>query len=610
MKSTTRKGFRLGLVAGLAVTGIVGATLLTASGTEAAPVSYGTLTLTLTDRAGSLTLVRGTETFTQPLGVNTPCSTLAAGAIVGPGVLPSNSSLLKFSAAVSGGSVPNVQLPSNGIGITDGANCGTPSGLVGPGETLTLALGSFLPDNVTISTGTLQIGKSRGSDGDLRVAYDNGSFPTTANTVQIGVQSVQVAKAGGFKSISIRSTTTDSSRGLSLRSSTVFNLMAPAPATVPGAPIGVTAASGNAQADVSWTAPLDNGGSGITGYVLQYSGNGGSTWTPQPPTAATSGGPVTGLSNGTEYIFRVAAVNAVGTSTFTQSNAVTPATVPGAPAGVTAVRGNTQADVSWTAPLDNGGSGITGYVLQYSGNGGSTWTPQPPTAATSGGPVTGLSNGTEYIFRVAAVNAVGTSTFTQSNAVTPWTKLVNCGDTVSDNGGLGEIAKTAVFLRGENGAKPTAPAACEDVGVVVEIIGNDWVYWDNSSIGVNGNAQAVRGTVTIDWSPIPVAKADLPTQIDYDGPGGPATFVDRPWCLSYSKSTIFDTVSNKTKITFTATLPLYSGPGANTNGTVTIADDTAPWCLVSSSQPLDGSGNVNRTEVFFGAGDPLTRTIR
>ena len=187
---------------------------------------------------------------------------------------------------------------------------------------------------------------------------------------------------------------------------------------------------------------------------------------------------------------------------------------------------------------------------------------------------------------------------------------MNCGDTVSDNGGLGEIAKTAVFLRGENGAKPTAPAACEDVGVVVEIVGTDWVYWDNSSIGVNGNAQAVQGTVTIDWSPIPVAKADLPTQIDYDGPGGPATFVDRPWCLSYSKSTIFDTVSNKTKITFTATLPLYSGPGANTNGTVTIADDTAPWCLVSSSQPLDGSGNVNRTEVFFGAGDPLTRTIR
>jgi len=220
--------------------------------------------------------------------------------------------------------------------------------------------------------------------------------------------------------------------------------------------------------------------------------------------------------------------------------------------------------------------------------------------------VTGLANGTAYIFRVAAVNGVGAGPWAESSAVTPWTALVDCGDTVADDGGLGDIAKRAVFLRGENLEKT---AGCEDVGVVVEIVGNDWVYWDNSSVGVNGNSQAVQGRVTIDWSPIPVAKADLPTEIDYDGPGIEGGFVDRLWCESFS-IVQDEVVDGKRIVRFDAELPLYSGPGANTNGTPDTADDTAPWCLASSSQSLDGGGNVNRTEIFFGAGDPLTRTIR
>ena len=39
------------------------------------------------------------------------------------------------------------------------------------------------------------------------------------------------------------------------------------PRTVPGAPTGVAATAGNAQASVSFTAPAD-GGSAITGYTV------------------------------------------------------------------------------------------------------------------------------------------------------------------------------------------------------------------------------------------------------------------------------------------------------------------------------------------------------
>jgi hypothetical protein len=695
MKSAMRKSIRLGVAVGLVVTGLVGVTSLTSAGP--ATVDYGTLTLTLTDRAGLLTLVvRGDATtppttFTQALGVATPCSTLVAGPI-NPN--PDNTlvNLLNFSAAVSGGSAPNVQLPSNGIGVADGANCGEPSGLVGPGETLTLDLGAFLPPDVTISDGTLQIGKSRGNDGSLRVAYDNGSFGTI--TVPVGVTGIAVTDAdNSFRSISIRSTATQSSRGLSLRSTTVFNLVAPAPATAPGAPTAVTAVRGNTRATVSWVAPADDGGSPITGYDLQYSSNGGTTWTPDPPTTATSGQPVTGLTNGTPYIFRVRAVNTAGSSEWSQPSApVTPATVPDAPTVVTAVRGNAQATVSWVASSSDGGSPITEYQLRNSSNGGTTWTtpttatsPQTVTGLTNGTPyifevravndvdpsgwsrsnavtpatapglptdvtavstnpaqatvswvapadggspiteyelryspnaavptwtpapvdpatattqlVTGLANGTAYIFEVRAVNDVDPGGWSRSNAATPWTELVDCGDDVVDDGETGEIAERATFLRGENGAKTEV---CEDVGVVVEIVGNDWVYWDNSSVGVNGNLQAVQGTVTIDWAPIPVANADLPTEIDYDGPGTEAGFVDRLWCTTFSVQD--DVVDGKRIVVFDAELPAYTGPGS-VNG-------KAPWCLVSSSQSLDGDGNVNRTEIFFGAGDPLTRTLR
>ena len=42
-------------------------------------------------------------------------------------------------------------------------------------------------------------------------------------------------------------------------------------ASVPGAPTGVSAAAGDAQARVSWTPPGSNGGSPLTGYVVQQS---------------------------------------------------------------------------------------------------------------------------------------------------------------------------------------------------------------------------------------------------------------------------------------------------------------------------------------------------
>ena len=181
------------------------------------------------------------------------------------------------------------------------------------------------------------------------------------------------------------------------------------PATIPGAPTSVSAVAGNAQATVSFTAPANDGGATITGYTV--------TSSPGGFTATGSASPltVTGLTNGTAYTFTVVATNSVGNSVSSSaSSPVTPVTVPGAPTSVSAVAGNAQATVSFTAPASNGGAAITGYTV--------TSSPGGFTATGSASPliVTGLTNGTEYTFTVVATNSVGNSAASSaSSPVTP-----------------------------------------------------------------------------------------------------------------------------------------------------------------------------------------------
>ena len=180
--------------------------------------------------------------------------------------------------------------------------------------------------------------------------------------------------------------------------------------TVPGKPTAVVAVRGNASLAVTWTAPANIGGSAITNYLVKYSSNGGSTWTNfVHPVSTVPSLTVTGLTNGTAYVIKVIARNAVGISLpSANSTPATPATVPGIPTAVVAVRGNASLAVTWTAPASTSGSNITDYLVKYSSNGGSTWTTfRDPVSTATSCTVTGLTNGRSYVIKVIAKNAVG-----------------------------------------------------------------------------------------------------------------------------------------------------------------------------------------------------------
>jgi Fibronectin type III domain len=184
----------------------------------------------------------------------------------------------------------------------------------------------------------------------------------------------------------------------------------PAPAvTAPGAPAGLTATAGNAQVSLSWTAPASDGGAQITSYDV-YAGATVNVKVGTPVTSA-KGTSVTvkNLANGTTYFFKVTAVNQAGQGPASGAASASPApaiTKPGPPTGLTATPGHGQVTLSWTAPASAGGVGISGYLI-YTGTspGGELATPVngSPVNATSY-IVTGLTAGTTYYFKVAAVN--------------------------------------------------------------------------------------------------------------------------------------------------------------------------------------------------------------
>ena len=263
---------------------------------------------------------------------------------------------------------------------------------------------------------------------------DNGGQPVDMYVVNASSDGGATWSMYGYPSTALPLATSFTWKGLTPNTSYLFRVFAHSSAgwslpsaasapvstlATPSAPRSVTGVAGNAKVVLSWQAPSNDGGSPVTGYGVDYSSDGGSTWsTALAPSAAMSATAytVTGLTNGTAYRFRVVAANVNGTGTWSATNAAyTPhVTVPGAPTGVVGSNvTSTSVDVSWVAPADNGGQPVDMYVVNASSDGGATWSMYgyPSTALPLATSFTwkGLTPNTSYRFRVIAHSSAGWS---------------------------------------------------------------------------------------------------------------------------------------------------------------------------------------------------------
>ncbi|WP_259521597.1 Ig-like domain-containing protein [Shewanella baltica] len=358
--------------------------------------------------------------------------------------------------------------------------------------------------------------------------------------------------------------------------------------SAPDAPTIGTATAGDSQANVTFTAPGNNGGSAITTYTATASPS-GAFGTCAGPAACTA--TVSGLTNGTAYTFVVTATNGVGTSVASSaSNAVIPkanqtitfsnpgaqnfgssptltaassagvgytvsfsssttgvctittggtltlvaagsctidadqsgdiatnaattvtqsftvsAVVPGAPTNLAATAGDTQASVAFVAPVNIGGSAITGYTV--------TTNPAdvvPVNGASSPLVITGLTNGQAYTFTVTATNTAGAGAVSAtSNSITPMAAQTI---TFADPGAQNFGTAPTLTATSDSGLTPTFTSSTTSVCTITS--GGALTFVTAGSCTINANQAG-------DSSYLPALQVSQTFNVNAIAPGAP-----------------------------------------------------------------------------------------
>uniref|UniRef100_A0A3Q2ZJU4 Titin n=1 Tax=Kryptolebias marmoratus TaxID=37003 RepID=A0A3Q2ZJU4_KRYMA len=208
------------------------------------------------------------------------------------------------------------------------------------------------------------------------------------------------------------------------------------------------------KCNLHWNPPLNDGGATVTHYIIEKRETSRVTWTGVEPHIEAVSYKVSKLVPGKEYIFRIAGVNKFGVGEFLESEpfiAQNPFTTPSAPSTPIASEGCfyyfrvlavnefgtglpaetpeavkvseaplppgkitlsdvtcNSAKLSWEKPDHDGGSKITGYIVEMQAEGEDTWIKYSESKAQEMA-VNGLTQGKEYFFRVSAVNEKGRS---------------------------------------------------------------------------------------------------------------------------------------------------------------------------------------------------------
>jgi len=401
------------------------------------------------------------------------------------------------------------------------------------------------------------------------------------------------------------------------------------PSTVPSAPAQPVAASGNAQASVSFSAPA-NGGSAITSYSVNCtSSNGGIAGS-----ASGAGSPivVTALTNGKSYSCTVTATNANGAGPASPASAVViPSTVPAAPAQPSVAPGDSQVTVSFSAPND-GGSAITNYgATCISSNGGATGA-----ASGAGSPVvvTGLSNGKSYTCTVAATNANGTGAASIASAaaipstvpaapaqpsVVPGVARITVSFTAPGDGGSAITGYAASCTSSDGGTPGSASGAGSPLVVTSLTNGNTYTCTvaatNANGTGASSPASATAVPSTLPSAPAPptVVPGNAQIAVGFTAPangGSPITSYSAT-CASSNGGTLGSSsgpgspvvvggLTNGKSYTCTVSATNANGTGAASTASAAVIPSTVPS---APAQPGASATNAQITVTFTAPSD-------
>lgn len=193
-----------------------------------------------------------------------------------------------------------------------------------------------------------------------------------------------------------------------------------ASSSVPTAPQSFQATPVDSEVQLSWLAPVSDGGATISTYEVQHRPVGGA-WILNDVGDVLAAN-VIGLTNGDPYQFQVRALNPNGAGAWSVQLQATPsagaAGAPDAPTGLAASPGDGQVVLTFSTPADNG-SPLTDYIAHFR-EVGDPWTQfSDPVSVATAITVTGLTNDTTYEFAVQARNALGDSAFSTTVTSTP-----------------------------------------------------------------------------------------------------------------------------------------------------------------------------------------------